>query len=105
MANSRRGVSPRSPCRLEEPSHAARRRVYYISHLQAGSLYISWVALKDGVHGPSYLPPAKVAVLNKAAIAACDEIDGLKDNLIEDPTRCKFDPASIQCKGAAAPVS
>ena len=73
---------------------------YWISHLQPGSLYVSWVALKDGVGGPGYIPPAKVALLNKAAIAACDENDGLKDDLIEDPTKCKFDPASIQCKGA-----
>jgi feruloyl esterase len=75
---------------------------FYISHLQPGSLYISWVALKDGVNSPSYIPPAKIAVLNKAAIDACDMNDGLKDGLIEDPTRCKFDPASIQCKGADA---
>jgi feruloyl esterase len=75
---------------------------FYISHLQPGSLYISWVALKDGVNGPGYIPPAKIAVLNKAAIDACDMNDGLKDGLIEDPTRCKFDPASIQCKGTDA---
>jgi len=73
---------------------------YWISHLQPGSLYISWVALKDGVGSPSYIPPAKITSLNKAAIAACDENDGLKDGLIEDPTKCKFDPATIQCKGA-----
>ena len=73
---------------------------FWISHLQPGSLYISWVALKDGVGGPGYIPPAKVTLLNKAAIAACDENDGLKDGLIEDPPKCKFDPASIQCKGA-----
>jgi feruloyl esterase len=73
---------------------------YWISHLQPGSLYISWVALKDGVDGPGYIPPAKVTLLNQAAMAACDENDGLKDGLIEDPTKCKFDPASIQCRGA-----
>ena len=75
---------------------------FWISHLQPGSLYISWVALKDGVGGPGYIPPAKVTLLNKAAIAACDENDGLKDGLIEEPTKCKFDPATIQCKGADA---
>jgi feruloyl esterase len=73
---------------------------YYISHLQPGSLYISWLALKDGVGGPGYIPPAKVALLNKAAIAACDGDDGLVDGLITDPTRCRFDPASLQCKGS-----
>jgi feruloyl esterase len=75
---------------------------FYVSHLQPGSLYLSWVALKDGVNGPSYIPPAKLAVINKAAIAACDTNDGLADGLIEDPTRCKFDSATIQCKGADA---
>ena len=33
----------------------------------------------------------------------CDADDGLADGLITDPTRCKFDPASIQCKGPDAP--
>jgi feruloyl esterase len=77
---------------------------FWISHLQPGSLYISWLALKNGVGGPGYIPPDKVTLLNKAAIAACDGMDGLKDGLIEDPTRCKFDPAEIQCKGADAPT-
>jgi feruloyl esterase len=75
---------------------------FWISHLQAGSLYISWVALKDGKEGAGFIPPAKVALLNKAAIAACDKNDGLEDGLIVDPTKCKFDPATIQCKGADA---
>jgi feruloyl esterase len=73
---------------------------FWISHLQSGSLYISWVALKDGVDGPSHIPPAKVALLNKAALAACDKNDGLEDGLIVDPTKCKFDPATLKCKGA-----
>ncbi len=76
---------------------------YYISHLQPGSLYISWLALKDGINGPGYIPPAKIEVLHKAAMDACDANDGLVDGLIEDPPSCKFDPASIQCKGADAP--
>jgi feruloyl esterase len=76
---------------------------YWISHLQPGSLYISWVALKDGVDAPGYIPTPKLAVLNKAAMDACDANDGLADGLIEDPTRCDFDPASIQCAGKDAP--
>ncbi len=76
---------------------------YHISHLQPGSLYISWVALKDGIDGPGYIPAAKLAVINKAALDACDAEDGLVDGLIENPPSCKFDPASIQCKGPDAP--
>ncbi len=69
---------------------------YYISHLQPGSLYISWVALKGGVNGPGYIGN-KLEVINKAALEACDAMDGLKDGLITDPRLCKFDPKSIQC--------
>jgi feruloyl esterase len=72
---------------------------YYISHLQAGSLYISWVALKDGVKAPGYIPTNKLAVLNRASLDACDANDGLVDGLINDPPNCKFDPKTIQCPG------
>jgi feruloyl esterase len=70
---------------------------FYISHLQPGSLYVSWLALKDGVDGPGYIPTKKLAVINKAALAACDAMDGLKDDLITDPRKCKFDPKVLQC--------
>jgi feruloyl esterase len=72
---------------------------FYISHLQPGSLYLSWVALKDGLKAPGYIPPAKYAVLNRAALDACDGNDGIVDGLIIDPPHCKFDPKSIECPG------
>jgi feruloyl esterase len=72
---------------------------FHLTYLQTGSEYLSWVALKDGVDTPAYIPPSKYPVLNRAALDACDELDGVKDNAIEDPTRCHFDPASIQCPG------
>jgi feruloyl esterase len=70
---------------------------YYVSRLQAGSLYIGWVSLKDGVKSPGYIPPSKYPALNRAALNACDGKDGLVDGIIEDPPRCDFDPKSIQC--------
>jgi len=76
---------------------------FFITHLQPGSLYISWLALKDGVDGPGYIPVEKLEVINKAALNACDENDGLKDGLIEYPPSCDFDPASIQCKDGDGP--
>ena len=36
----------------------------------------------------------KLAVIE----AKCDELDGVKDGLIEDPRACRFDPASLLCK-------
>jgi feruloyl esterase len=73
---------------------------YYLTHLQAGSEYLNWVNLKGGTDGPDYIPPAKYPALHRAALDACDAKDGVKDDAIEDPTRCKFDPIAIQCKGA-----
>jgi len=35
-------------------------------------------------------------------VAKCDAVDGLADGQVDDPRRCNFDPASIQCVGADA---
>ncbi|HZR23507.1 MAG TPA: tannase/feruloyl esterase family alpha/beta hydrolase [Vicinamibacterales bacterium] len=51
----------------------------------------------------SYIPPEKYALLHRAAVAACDVSDGIKDGLITDPTRCHFDPRSLECKNGDAP--
>jgi feruloyl esterase len=45
------------------------------------------------------LAPEKAQLLHKAVIDACDALDGLKDGLIADPTKCRFDPGTLQCKG------
>lgn len=40
-----------------------------------------------------------IRALHAAVIATCDLNDGIKDGLIGDPRRCRFDPASMQtCK-------
>ena len=52
----------------------------------------------------SVVPPSKLAMISQAAVAACDDIDGLHDGQITDPTRCRFDPAVLQCAGADAPT-
>jgi feruloyl esterase len=39
-------------------------------------------------------------VLHRAVLDACDASDGLKDGLISDPKRCRFDPAVVQCTGS-----
>lgn len=40
---------------------------------------------------------AKLTLVNKAAIAACDAKDGVIDGVIDDPLTCDFHPSSIQC--------
>ncbi len=47
----------------------------------------------------SAIPQAKYATIHKAALDACDALDGVKDGVIENPQICKFDPVTIQCKG------
>jgi feruloyl esterase len=41
------------------------------------------------------VPACKLAAATAAAIAACDSIDGVKDGIIEDPSRCKYDPKPL----------
>jgi feruloyl esterase len=52
----------------------------------------------------SFIPPAKYAVLHRAALDACDAQDGLKDGLISEPLSCHVDPAVTQCKSGDAPT-
>jgi feruloyl esterase len=65
-------------------------------HLIAGFLW-SWEAIHKDT--PSPLPAAKLPMISKAVMAACDAIDGLADGIIDDPRRCKFDPGTLACKG------
>lgn len=36
-------------------------------------------------------------IVSKAATAACDAADGVRDQVITDPLTCKFDPEVLQC--------
>ena len=46
----------------------------------------------------SYIPATKFKLLHDAVIAACDASDGVRDGVLENPTRCKFDPKVLACK-------
>jgi len=48
----------------------------------------------------SVVPPAKLVLLNRAVLAACDAIDGVTDGLLTDPHQCQFDPSTLLCRGA-----
>jgi feruloyl esterase len=52
----------------------------------------------------SYIPPAKYAMVHAAVLEACDALDGVKDGVIDDPLRCRFDPKVLKCKDADAPT-
>lgn len=51
----------------------------------------------------SMIPTEKLAMLHRAVLDQCDTFDGVKDGVLENPRRCKFDPKTIECKGPDAP--
>jgi len=63
--------------------------------LMVSSLWTGEATLKNEA---SHIPPAKFAFIHKAVVSACDALDGIRDGIINDPRRCHFDPASIECK-------
>ncbi len=68
-------------------------------------LHAARMALNQFVHRSeaSYIPPEKYPTIHRAVLAACDAVDGLRDGLIQDPTRCGFDPRVLACTTGDAP--
>ncbi len=71
------------------------------THLSTWQIWLAQGILKDA---PNYIPASKYPVIHKAVLEACDAADGLKDGLLNDPTRCRFDPKVIECKEGDAPT-
>lgn len=71
-----------------------------LDYQRKNAIHFPWVAraMQDEAGMPllhrSKLPPLRAAVM-----AACDATDGLRDGIIGDPRRCKFDPGVLACKG------
>lgn len=51
---------------------------------------------------PPGSPPllAKKTLVHNAIMAKCDELDGVRDGLLENPLQCAFDPSELKCSGA-----
>lgn len=62
------------------------------------ALYQAWLARTNTDQaGKPILDVDKLPALHDAVLARCDNLDGLVDGQLEDPRRCDFDPASVQC--------
>ncbi len=57
-----------------------------------------WLWQATHPDGVAILPAAKLPAIHNAVLNKCDMLDGVKDGLLEDPTRCTFDPTEIECK-------
>ena len=68
----------------------------YFTALLATGAYDAQVLTMDSA---SFIPPAKIPTIAAAVNAACDEVDGVHDGILNDPRQCHFDPATTQCKG------
>jgi hypothetical protein len=68
--------------------------------LMVMSVWTGAATMKDPASG---LQPAKFALVQKAALEACDADDGVKDGIITNPPACHFDPGVLQCKAEDGP--
>jgi feruloyl esterase len=47
----------------------------------------------------AYISSLKLSAIQHATLAACDAQDGVRDGIINDPSKCHFDPDVLLCKG------
>lgn len=65
------------------------------------TLMLHAASMMKATSAPSaYIPAAKLPAIQSAALAACDMNDKVRDGVIENPTRCRFDPSVLLCQGA-----
>jgi feruloyl esterase len=74
------------------------------SYLTRHTFAQMWIWQATHKDEASFIPPDKYAVLHQAALTACDTLDGLKDGVIGNVERCRFDPGVTLCKGGEGPT-
>jgi feruloyl esterase len=71
------------------------------THLAGLCVYVGKWIFEDQTHA---IPASKLPMIHQAVLNACDALDGVKDGLLEDPQKCKFDFKVLQCKGEDLPT-
>jgi feruloyl esterase len=56
-----------------------------------------WNGVVSGQLPETQLAGADLTLINQAVVAACDELDGVKDGVIDNPLACPFQPTSLLC--------
>lgn len=67
------------------------------THLHAWDMNVAVTAIRNP---GMFMTRGKLATLHQAVMDQCDKLDGVKDGLLNDPRKCKFDPSVLLCKGA-----
>ena len=73
----------------------------YQTHHEVGAHL--WIPLTLAATEGNSIPMEKAELVGRAVNEACDALDGVRDGVLEDPRRCHFEPATLQCKGPDAP--
>jgi feruloyl esterase len=73
----------------------------YENHLHAWDMAFG-VAIRK--QPGSFVSAQKLEMLNDAVIAACDTLDGVKDQLLTNPRQCRFDPSTLLCRNGDSPT-
>jgi len=70
---------------------------YFSTHQNAANIWNMQALVADPT---SYIPSSKLPAIEAAVLSDCDALDGIQDGLIENPTKCHFNPERLLCKGA-----
>ena len=74
-------------------------RAPVVNYNPKNAAHMPWIAkavYPDGKNPVIYSD--KIPLIHDAVTVACDELDGLKDGIIDDPRKCSFDPIVLLCK-------
>jgi len=56
-----------------------------------------WDGVVSGQLPETQLAGADLALINNAVLAACDDLDGVHDGVLDNPLACHFEPSSLLC--------
>ena len=59
--------------------------------------FLNGIRLAKQVTGGGNVPPALLRMVDDAVMASCDDADGVKDGLIQNPAKCTFDVRRLRC--------
>lgn len=67
----------------------------YMTHLSAWDVRVALEQFPN--NKSSHIPSTMWTVIHDAVLSQCDAIDGLKDGILMDPTKCLFHPEVLLC--------
>jgi feruloyl esterase len=73
-----------------------------LNEIGDGILHLLWSSRANvDAQGKPIFDARKIAMVRRAVMAKCDKLDGVEDNILQDPRSCGFKPADLKCRGKA----